>query len=211
MKKVLCLVLAIVMMALCAGCFGPSQEELLEKVAGTWSLRYEEDADDVRQFLENYDFYEEEIALVDTPLYAVKTLTLGTDGTLSYSEPTEETKACVREFFIGAYNDLYEGRASLADLYEADVSAMSKEEFLQEYANMYQVESFDALIDGFVESAYDYEALLNYSTGTFTITSLQMMLDVEGTDNDGSVRYKLEGDTLTLTFSDGTEVYTKVN
>jgi len=210
MKKVCCLILALVMTLLCAGCFGPSQEELLAKVGGTWSLRYEEEADYVREFLTNYDFYEEEIALVTTPLCSVKTITLKADGTLSYSEPPAEVKACVREFLLGVYDELYEGRASLSEVYETDLSGYSKEEFLQSYADMYEYATFDAMIDGFVEGAYDWETLENYSTGTFTITSLQMMFDVEGTDNDGAVRYKVEGDTLTLTFSDATEVYTKV-
>jgi hypothetical protein len=60
-----------------------------------------------------------------------------------------------------------------------------------------------------VENAYYYDEWTDYRNGTFTFDGdfLEIM---DGTESY-TLGYKIEGDTLTISYSDGVEVYTKVN
>ena len=208
MKKLLCVMLAVLLVVSLSGCV---DSFFAKNIMGTWSYRVQESQENVDMLLENLDMYPEEIALIETPLYTVKHLEFNEDMTYRYYYEVETEKTCVREFLTAAFESIYAGRDTLAACYEMDMSAMTKDEFFQFYAQIYSQESFEALIDTFVELAYDYESLSNTESGTYTVSLNQITMDAPGEEYDGTVGYKLEDDTLTLTYSDSTEVYTKVN
>lgn len=208
---VLTVILAVGMLAACE-----STEEKYAALAGTW-IMYEQDSEEQAMILlENIDLYEEEIALADTgSLRYAWTFEFDTAGNIRQAQPVEENKALVREFYVGVFDALYEGRATLDELYEGDLSAMSQEEFEQFYAGLYSFETFEELMDQFVENAYKYDEWEDLRKGTFTFESNRLsivdsVVDENGLPQSYSIIYKLEGDTLTLTYSDGVEVYTRV-
>ena len=166
--------------------------------------------------LESIDLYEEEIALVDkTSLRYAWIFEFDTAGNIRQAQPVEENKALVREFYEGMFDAFFDGRASLDDLYEDDLSSMNQDEFKLFYAELYGFDTFEALLDQFVQNAYVYDEWTDLRNGTFTFDSnrLSIIDSVEGENglpSSYSIIYKLEGDTLTLTYSDGVEVYTRV-
>lgn len=208
---VLTVFLAAAMLSACE-----STEEKYAALAGTW-IMYEQDSEEQAMLLlENIDLYEEEIALADTSsLRYAWIFEFDTAGNIRQAQPVEENKELVREFYVGVFNAFYENRTTLDDLYEDDLSAMSQEEFEQFYADLYGFATFEELMDQFVENAYKYEEWTDLRKGTFTFKSnrLSIVDSVEGENGlpqSYSIIYKVEGDTLTLTYSDGVEVYTRV-
>lgn len=213
--RILALLLTLVLAAslLCA-C--ESIEDKYAALAGTWIMYQPDSEEQVMILLESIDLYEEEIALVDkTSLRYAWIVEFDTAGNIRQAQPVDENKALVREFYEGMFDAFFEGRASLDDLYEDDLSAMSREEFDQFYATLYGFETFEALLDQFVINAYKYDEWTDLRNGTFTFESNRLSIvdsvkDENGLPQSYSIIYKLEGDTLTLTYSDGEEVYTKV-
>lgn len=203
---VLTVLLAVSMLTACE-----SVEEKYAALAGTWIMIEQDSEEQAMVLLENIDLYEEEIALADkNSLQYAWTFEFDTEGNICQTQPVEENKALVREFYTGVFNAFYENRTTLDDLYEDDLSAMSQEEFEQFYATLYGFETFEELIDQFTENAYKYDEWTDLRKGTFTFNGdkLEIIDTVEiGTYHIG---YKVEGNTLTLTYADGVEVYTKV-
>ena len=206
MKKQICIVLALVLTLSLTGC------SLLpgNPLVGAWVCRTEESAEYTRELLESFDLYEEEIALIQTPLYTVKHLTLNRDKTYSYATRQETEAACLREFIYAIFDEMYAGRASLSDCYEWDMSGLSKEEFLQFYASLYEMTDFDALVTLWIENSGT--AIGEYETGTYQIRFGKIHMNMaDSEEGDGYVTYLLEGDTLTLTYSNSVEVYTRAS
>ena len=208
MKKILCLALVAILMLSMTAC---GEALFVKSVAGTWSCRMEESAEYTQKLLESFELYEEEIALIDTPLYTVKHVQFNEDMTYRYYYDVDLEKECVREFFVAMFDSLYEGKSTLTDCYEIDLSTLSKDEFFQFYADLYMAQDYDALIDTFVDNAYDYDTFANAESGTYTINLNQITKETDNPDAAGTIQYKVKDNTLTLTYSDGTEVYTKVN
>lgn len=210
--KILLVVLSLV---LCAGvlCSCQSNEERLAELAGTWTMRGDDSAEQAQALLESLEFYEEEIALVDlNSLDDVMTVTFDTEGNYAFAWDAQGIQQCLDEFYRGAFDAIYEGRTTLNEVYDYDFSAVTKEEFFQLYADLYSVSDFDALIDVFVESSYDYESLEEpMETGTFTIKGGDLMCTITGETEAEALGYKIEGDTLTLIYVNGREVYTRGN
>ena len=206
MNKQICIVLALVLTLSLAGC------SLLpgNPLVGAWVCRTEESAEYTRELLESFDLYEEEIALIQTPLYTVKHLTLNRDKTYSYATRQETEATCLREFIYAIFDEMYAGRASLSDCYEWDMSGLSKEEFLQFYASLYEMTDFDALVTLWIENSGT--AIGEYETGTYQIRFGKIHMNMaDSEEGDGYVTYLLEGDTLTLTYSNSVEVYTRAS
>ena len=207
MKKLFCAMLAALLMLSLAACDALMPAKQLE---GTWKTKTEESREYTLALLENFDFYEEEIALIQTPLYTVKYLTFNRNKTYSYATNAEEEKACAREFITGLLNDLYENRDSLSACYEFDMSSLSKEDFQQFYADLYEAENLDGLVDLWLEAANP--VIGEYETGKFQITPGKIHMTVtDDEEGNGFVSYTLENGTLTLTYADSVEVYTKIN
>lgn len=205
MRKRFCIALVLLFALTLTAC-----DSLLpqKQLIGTWTCRTEESREYSLALLENFDMYEEELALVQTPLYTVRYLTFNQDKTYSYATRPETEEACLREFFQGAFDDLYENRESISACYDWDMSALSKEEFLAFYAALYETEDFDALMNLWLESAGT--TIGQYETGTYRIILSKIHMNADdGDDSDGYVTYQLEDNILTLTYGDAVEIYTK--
>lgn len=209
-KNLLILALAVVMaFGLFTGC--ESMEDKIAALSGTWSMTVADSEEQAQSLLENIDLYEEEIALIDlTSLEYVRQVTFDTEKNYSFAYNADSTKECVRAFYVSAFDALYENRASLNSVYEVEFDAMTEEEFQQFYAELYAIADFAALIDEFTENAYDYEALAEaWETGTYTIKGDDIMCTITGETQAESLGYSIDGDVLTLTFSDAVQVYYK--
>lgn len=214
MKKIKILALALALV-LCAGvlCSCQSNEERMAELAGTWTMRSDDTAEQAQSLLETVEFYEEEIALVDlNSLDDVMCVTFDTEGNYSFAWDVAGIRQCLKEFYQGAFDALFEGRTSLNEVYDYDFSATTKEEFFQIYADMYGFADINALVDAFVESSYDYESLGEpLETGTFTIKGSDLMCTITGETEAESLGYIIDEDTLTLIYANGREVYTRSN
>ena len=207
MKKIIACILVIMMLGTLAAC---ESVDYVAQVSGTWICPVEESEETRLMLMENLELYEEEIALVDTKLFVAKKLTLNADKTYNFTEDVQGDKDYVRQFYTGMFQNLYEGRANLSQSYDVDISLLSEEEFLQFYAELYQAENYNALIDLLVENAYDYDSFTAIEQGTYSVGSKRIVFDAEDDTQDGDVEYTLEGNKLTIKYSDGTEVYSRV-
>lgn len=209
MKHIRSIVAVLLVAVLLCGCgAGLNQEEL----AGKWAMTEKHEQSEAIYLLDMLDLYAEERTLVDLDsLTYVFMVQFGTDGSYSFYYDVEANQACVREFYLGVMDALYEGRATLSDVYGADLEPLTRDEFNQFYADVYGVASYEFLMDRFVENAYDYEALATpVEAGTYKIVGSSLYCTPEGGEDSGSIGCELSGDTLTLTYSDGEEVYTRV-
>lgn len=206
LKIILALTLAMVLLCGCGGSVS------VEELAGEWSMDIPCTQEDATYLLDMMDLYAEERAFVD--LDSMKNVLIarfGEDGSYIFVCDEEANKVCVRAFYEGVMNALYDNRAELTGLYGEDVAAMSREEFNQFYADAYGVASYEFLMNRLVDNAYDYESLsAPIEEGTFKIVGSSLMCTPSGEGEAGSIGFKLDGDTLTLTYSDGDEVYTRV-
>lgn len=209
MKKVISLLLAVLMLCSLTACDlgGASMEEL----CGVWEMEFYQDADTAKTILEYQDFYEAELALVDlNSLACVMCVQFNEDKTYSYYFDVDATKAAVRVFFEGVMDDLYAGRETLSAVYEQDMASMTQDGFNQFYADLFGASNIDELLDYFVENAFDYNVLAEtLEEGTFRIRLKDIYKIPEGKTEEESVGFAIEGDTLTLTYLDGDEVYTR--
>lgn len=210
MKKLVAILLAALMLLSLAGC----DMDYAGKLTGTWQVRLEDD-DEVRDLvMEFIELYEEEIAVVDSALYTSKSITFGEDGSYTIAEDPELVEEYTAEFYKNVFTDLYEGRAGLADLtedYGVDLTQLSEEEFYAFYAGLYEYESIDELAEAAAKelvSNYDFSGV---EEGTFTASALFIEFDATEDEMDGKTKYSISGDELTIHYSDGTEVYTKVD
>ena len=205
-KIILALTLALVLLC---GC-GNSSAAVLEELAGQWTMTVPAPEEDAVYLMDMMDLYTEERAFVDqSGMSFVLHANFGTDGSYSFVYDAEASKAYVRAFYEGAMDALYENRAQLTALYGEEVVEMTREEFDQFYADMYGVESYQLFMDALVNDAYDYDVLGEpLEEGTFKIVGSNLMCTVDG--ETSSIGFQLDGDTLTLTYIDGTEVYSRV-
>ncbi len=209
MKKVIALLLAALMVCSLAACDmgGTGMEEL----CGQWELELVQETETAKTVLQNQEFYDEELALVDLDtLICIMVVEFNEDKTYSYYIDSEATKVSVRTFYEGVMDDLFEGRAALDAVYEQELSAMTREEFDAFYSELFGFDSVDALLDAFVEYSFDYDILgETMESGTFRIRLGDIIKKPDGKTEEESMGFKIEGTTLTLTYSDGDEVYQK--
>lgn len=208
--KILSLVMAALMIAaLFCGC--ESEEKKIEALAGTWYMTTSDPESEAMTLLENFDFYAEEIACVDlTTLESVKIVKFTTEKTYLFAYDAAGTEACTRAFFEGAFDAMYENRASLSSLYDVDFESASKEEFLQFYADLYGAADYSELVDALVDNSYDFDALSEpWEEGTYSIEGGIIAMTILGESAAETLKYSIEGDTLTLTYADGVEVYSR--
>lgn len=209
MKKVIALLLVVVMLCSLSACElgGASMEEL----CGVWALELYQEADTVKTILGNLDFYEAEIALIDlNSMACIMCVQFNEDKTYSYYFDIDDTKAAVREFFDGAMSDLFAGRASLSEVYGQDMTTMTEDGFYKFYADLFGASNIDELLDSFVEYAFDYDILgETLEEGTFRIMLKDIYKTPDGKTEEESMGFSIDGDTLTLTYLDGDEVYTR--
>ena len=143
----------------------------IDKLAGTYVTEEQFDAADVEELLADYDFYTEEIALVDLDgLYINKYVQFTEDKTYTFYYDVDTFKARVEDMFRDAFADMYAGRSQLSAVYETDMAAMSESEFQSFYAGLYNQATFEDLISILTADAYNYSAIAaDTEVGTFTI------------------------------------------
>lgn len=182
----------------------------IDKLAGTYVTEEQFDAADVEELLADYDFYTEEIALVDLDgLYINKYVQFTEDKTYTFYYDVDTFKARVEDMFRDAFADMYAGRSQLSAVYETDMAAMSEAEFQSFYAGLYNQATFEDLISILTRDAYNYSALEeDTEIGTFTIDDGKILCTIQGTYTAESMGYELKDGTLTLHFSNKDEVYT---
>ena len=217
MKKtlVLCLALVLVAFTMC-GCGAVLNSVMsgnkYEALSGTWHAVISEPQEEALEFLNAIDAYEAEIAAADlNSLKYAKTVTFNPDKTYAYAFDTQGTIALVREFLDGYFHDLYDARATLNDAYGEDFTGMSKYDFFAFYAELYSYDYYEEMLDDMSSSIYNYAELEQEirETGTYTIDGKHIMCTITGTTNAEGMEYRIDEDTLTLTYVDATEVYTR--
>lgn len=209
-KRILVLSLAaLLVMGLFAGC--ESEADKIAVLAGTWTMVGQDSEEEAKELLENIDLYEEEIALADlTTLTYKQNVVFTAEKTYHFVYDVEGTIACVREFFVETFAALYEGRATLNEVYGQEFDQMTEAEFQQFYADLYSAENFEALMDQVAEGAYNYEKMAEpWETGTYSIKGDDIMCTITGETQAEALGYSIEDDELTLTYSDAVEVYTR--
>ena len=214
LKKMIAITLVLTAMLL-TGCQNQDVPETTTQsverlLAGTWTTVLDRSQEQARTLLENIHLYDEEFALVDlSSLHYTKTVTF--DG--SYYIFAYDADACrqnVRDFYEGLFDALYENRVTLNTVYHREFDNMSLEEFHAFYVQLYGKTSYSEMISGFTAAAYDYDALGILEKGFFSVKDDKLWcIPNENATNQGMVGYSLEGDTLTLTFSNAIEIYTK--
>lgn len=203
------LLLTALTFCLLTGC--ETEEDKIQKLSGTWYMTVSDSSDEATALLQSMSFYEEEIAFVDLDsLSYVQYVTLRPDKTYSFGYDIAGTKAQIRSFFTGAFDALYENRAELSALYDTDFKSMDPEQFRAYYADLYVENDFNALLNLFVEEAYAYDEMeAPWETGTYSIRDSRILCTVTGNTQQEYLDYSIENGTLTLTYLDGTEVYTR--
>ncbi len=208
-KALVLLLIAALSIGLFCGC--ESTEEKMAALSGTWTMVTGDTVENAQMLVDSIELYPEEIALVDmNSLEQVKSVTFNMDGTYSFGYDVDGTMECVRDFYLRAFDAMYEGRAALSNSYEVDIANMTREEFNQFYAELYTAADFDTLIDLFVDNSYDTDSLAEpFETGTYTIKGKELMCTITGESKAESLPYEIEGNVLTLHFSNVDEVYTR--
>ena len=211
MKNMKLIVSLLLIAAMLCACGGGSSVKAADLV-GTWSMTFEDSADEAYYLLDFVDLYTEERAFVkDLKLDAVITV-IFTEDTFSFQYDVDGNKACVRAYYEAVFAALYENRAELTDLYGEDVVDMDEATFLLFYADLYGIDSYEAFMNELVEGVYDYTALAEtLKSGTYKIVGDSLITTPDGSEEKESMGFTLNGETLTLIYSDGDEVYTKVN
>jgi hypothetical protein len=187
-------------------------DKKIDALAGVWYCM-EDGQDQVADLMDLADFYEEEVAAIgEVSLEFVKIAEFRQDRTYRFSYDAQKSKANVRAMYETAVKNLYENRASLTALYGEEILDYSWEEFAQAYAEMYTMESMDALLDAFADNAYDYDKLgEDFETGTYTIKGDDIMCTITGEYVEEALGYKIDGQNLTLTYTNLVEYYTRAN
>lgn len=209
MKKIITLFLALILLcSLLTACGGGTDVDL----SGTWEAVYYYDSESVLAELENLDFYEEEIALMDlSTMGFCEVLQLNADMTYTLGCDAIRSRELVEEFYQAAFADLYENREQLQDIYEEDFVSMTEDEFRLFYANMYGASTFESLMYMFAGTADDYAHLEEGNeAGTYRVMLNRIFFTVDGSTEEEYVTFTLgEDGALTLEFTDSTVTYTK--
>ncbi|MBQ0058439.1 MAG: hypothetical protein KBS83_00550 [Lachnospiraceae bacterium] len=217
MKKIVSLLLCGVMALSMVACGGPSTKEQL---VGEWERQTVTSAEEMCQILEKLDFYEEELEICkDLDSDDRLTWTFNEDGTYVNALDPDYYRSSYRDYWERVINALYENRAIIADVYAApELADASFEDFSAFYAGLYDdtyTDFVDFATDWTTSDYTDEDAIRE--AGTYTIdkdkVSLTATQKAEDNDTDDgyiTVSFSDDGNTLTITYSDGDEVLTKV-
>lgn len=215
-KTILRTLLVIVIAALIAGVrtffTENAMNDKIDQLAGVYTT-LEDNTDGVQDLLSLVDLSQEELALTGgVELKLVKLVEFTQDRNYRFGYDAEQSKQQVRAMYADALDAIYQGRATLTALYGDEITTATQEEFQQFYAELYSLTSYDELLDALADNAFDYDALSeDYETGTYTIEGKKILCTITGESEAEYLEYKLDGDTLTLTYSDMVETYTRAN
>lgn len=215
-KTILRTLLIVVILALIAGVrtffTEKAMNDKIDDLAGVYTT-LEDNTDSVQDLLTLVDLSQEELALTgDVELKLVKTVEFTQNRTYRFGYDAQQSRQHVRAMYADALDALYQGRATLTSLYGDEVATATQEEFRQFYAELYSFTSYDELLDALADNAFDYDILgEDFETGTYTVEGKKIMCTITGESEAEYLNYHLDGDTLTLTYSDMEETYTRAN
>lgn len=199
--RVLALALVLVLaMALLCGC------DDNESIYGTWNEVAVDGKADTEEFLKDMGFYDEEIALID--LGSMKTVYMvrfNEDKTYERGVNVDATNAVMEEFVDGMMEALYNGRATLTELYGEEIVDLTREEFNLFFADQFGCETYEEMRQLLACDSWEYEN----ETGTYNAAMGSIFLTPEGETEAQSAGYEVNGDKLTVEYADGDTVYTK--
>lgn len=184
----------------------------VKKLVGTYRMEDLISTDIAENILEANDFYPEEIALADlTSLYVPKYVEYHSDKTYTYYYDADGYRDHIETFLRQTFDRMYENRTDISSLYSIDFTSISKADFQAYYASLYGENSFDDLISTISNGCWDYEALSkDVEIGTYSIQDNKIIYTQQGSTLKEHVTFQLSGNSLTLTYSDAVEVYTKL-
>lgn len=209
MKKIV-IIVCVLLLVLCCGC-DRVDPELIAELSGSWYTTQPDTQENAKKLLEAMEAYEEELALADLESLSYSMVVeFDQERNYSFRYDAEGTTECVEEFLRGYFSALYEGRTTLKDAYGIDFTDLSEEEFFEFYAQMYDHENIDSLVEDFAEGVFDESVMgKDWRSGTYTIAEGRLLLTAQGEEEPEQVPYTLEGNTLTLSFADETVVCTR--
>ena len=214
MKKIVAVLCLMTCLALLCGCKANAKREQLvhDTLRGSWVTQISCDESTRKDLLKRIDLYAEERALVSADGPEFVKVAVFADGEYQFRLDIQETKANVRAFYSAVLDDLYENRSQLDELYEGDLTAMDREEFRSYYGRLYGYTDVEAMLDAFAEGAFDYEGSAELESGTYTVTAEDRILctALTGEASSGTLAFSYENDSLTLGFSDGEEIYSRL-
>lgn len=190
---------------------GAFEAGAVKKLAGTYMMEDPISAETAEKILTNHDFYPEEIACADLDsLFIPKYVEYHSDKTYTFYYDAEAYRSNVEAFLRNTFDSMYENRASITELYNVNLESMSKADFLAYYASLYSQNSFDDLVSVITNGCWDYEAVANdVEVGTYSVQDNKIIFTVQGSTLKEHVTYKLSGDSLTMTYSNDVETYTR--
>lgn len=209
MRRILALVLALLMLGCLCGC--GSDEDKSDQIIGQWETVVYYDSASIEELLVTMDFYEEEIALMDTSgVGFVDVVSLNEDGTYSMYCDVNRSVALAEEYYRTAMVKFYDSRDILDEVYSAGFTSMDQEGFFNFYAGMYGQESYDALIDLFVSCTVDRDVLNDtLENGTYVTEGNRIYFTTDGGTEAEYVSYAVDSNNLILSFDDGKIYYTR--
>ena len=190
----------------------------IEELAGTWEGEFESDLSWEEVFV-SFEFCDKELEILRTNHIAYETVpfidsaTFTKDKTFVIESNKEASKRIQREYFERAFDALYQSRDLLRFTYNTDFSNYTKEQFEVYYATLYSCDSFDLLLDNFVEDLADYYMA---QTGIYKINGNLILIREGKGKTEYSIEYKIVSDVLYLTYSADTDdplviAYKRVN
>lgn len=210
MKRIVALVLTMILV--CAGLNGCDLDlGASDAIIGHWETVRYYTSDSMRRSMEDLDLYAEEIAMMDLGAVGyVDVFEIRDDKTYTITCDAEKSIAMVQQYFRDAFATFYQNRSELDDLYEDDLGSMTESQLQQFYADLYGQTDFDALIELFVYSITNEEYLLEGTEkGTYRVSRNRIWCTPEGEKEAQYIDFVVDGDILTLTYSDETVKYTR--
>lgn len=182
-----------------------------DKLIGTYVYNETIPADTVESVLTNNDFYPEEIAMIDPSSLSIpKYVEFHSGKSYTFYYDVDAYRSNVKNFFRTAFARLYANRSQLSGIYGVDLSVMSEYEFQEFYASLYSCSYFEELLDTLTNNSWDFDSLAqDIEVGSFTIEGDKIAVTISGQYTAETIGYKLSGDSLTLTYTNGVENYTR--
>lgn len=215
MKKIVCMMMVLCMALSLCGCTDKAVEQMKVDILGTWTAPSYFTTDEASKLLLDFGFYEEEYAFTDiTKMQWVDQVTFTADGKYTMEYDAAKTEAEMKAFIDGMISDIYANLDSMEEVYgvtSADFD--SEEEFKEAYAvDLYGMDSYDQFLNDMVQDIlfdyYDFNNMV-YDFGTYKVTSKGIEMTEDGDTTAYLCGAEINGNELTLTFSEGPVTYTK--
>ena len=217
MKKIICGFTALLLLVALCSC--GSNGRVPENLIGTWQTTERFNAERNTNFLKSFGFFDEEIELLnDIKFAAAKDFTLAKGGEsdiYSFKYNEQRTREITKETFDKVFEKTFEGRETLSSIYRSNVETIKDVDKWKEYQSKnYGYSSYDEMIEDFVNCTIteyfgsDFFSK-NLEEGTITVTEDKLITLPSGKEEKEEVAYSYKDGTMTLTYSNATEIYKK--